>query len=431
MTVSAWRRWRATAITSVVDQGVGSGGQFLFSVVLARWLPPAEYGTYALVFSYFLLLAGFQSAIVVEPMNVLGPSRYRTRLRSYLATVVRANLVVTSGLALVCLLLARAVKPMWGISSEVLLGLAVLIPTMLLLWSCRQACYVLRKPQLGLQSSVVYALGLVAALAVLHAMGREAPRAWLNAFGGMAVAALAASLIVWPEVGRLHSDESPQGFPVDHQTIVRQHWCYGRWILVASAADWIGTGIYLPIVAGLLGLTASGGLRAMQNLILPLQQVVAGIGLLLLPWMAGEVVRRGAVPFLNTTARLVLLHAGLAGAYGLVLLAGQDHLIRLVYGHGYYDGLRWIVPLLVGGAIVKAATQPLALAVRAVQWPAAVLAGKLATVAILLVAGLPLVRRLGVGGAACGLMLGNLGEMTVLAYHMLRVRGRWAMIQRV
>src|SRR5262245_24752524 len=59
-----------TAMWSLADQGTVSLGNSLMYIVLARLLPPIEYGTYALLLSAFFALQLVCSAILFYPLAV-------------------------------------------------------------------------------------------------------------------------------------------------------------------------------------------------------------------------------------------------------------------------------------------------------------------------------------------------------------------------
>ncbi|GIX47763.1 MAG: hypothetical protein KatS3mg131_1974 [Candidatus Tectimicrobiota bacterium] len=61
-------RWARKGGLAVLDQGLFSGANFLVNILLARWLPPEEYGAFAVALSVFYLLAGFHTAVLTEPM---------------------------------------------------------------------------------------------------------------------------------------------------------------------------------------------------------------------------------------------------------------------------------------------------------------------------------------------------------------------------
>src|SRR3989441_2730697 len=98
--VSKRPAWLGRGFSALADQGLFAGAGFATNVLLARWLPPENYGAYALALSIFLFISGFHNALVLEPMSVLGPASYGASLPTYLRTVLRLHFGLTVVLAM-------------------------------------------------------------------------------------------------------------------------------------------------------------------------------------------------------------------------------------------------------------------------------------------------------------------------------------------
>src|SRR4030067_1337494 len=81
---------------ALLDQGFFSGFNFIAVVLLARWMTPEGFGAYSYVFSIFLLLAGFHSVLIVEPLNIYGPSRYKNCLTEYLKLIQKVHWILSA-----------------------------------------------------------------------------------------------------------------------------------------------------------------------------------------------------------------------------------------------------------------------------------------------------------------------------------------------
>ena len=73
--------WASKGVLALTDQGLIAASNFLVALLLARQVPRAEYGAYALAFEVFLLMVVVYSAFILEPMSVFGPSQYNHCLR--------------------------------------------------------------------------------------------------------------------------------------------------------------------------------------------------------------------------------------------------------------------------------------------------------------------------------------------------------------
>src|SRR6185436_2674834 len=91
----ARRRWRMRVTWSLVDQALISGSGFLLNILIARWVPPAEYGLFAVAYAGFVVASGIHTSLLVEPMSVLGAARPSSELASYLGRLMSGHLALT------------------------------------------------------------------------------------------------------------------------------------------------------------------------------------------------------------------------------------------------------------------------------------------------------------------------------------------------
>ena len=406
--------WRTPLLLSVIDQGLVSGAHFGLNVVLARWVSPAEYGVFAITFSLFLLASGLHVALLLEPMNVLGAARPVSELGRYVGSLVQAHFVLTAPLSLLLAAAALVARNRNASLAGALAALAAALPFLLLQWLLRQACYVQTRPDLAVRGSLIYVVALAATFAVLAPVtGLLGPLQ--AAFPALGVASLAAAAALWRP---LHVS-LPTGGPLPRD-LARAHWSYGRWIVAASVAHNAGNALYLPLVAAMLGLAASGTLKAVQNLALPLQQLLAALNLLALPALSRQRAAGGESRARPAVLRLVLAYTGAAAAYGALLVVGGERLLALLYGRSLYAGYGWSVALVAAAGVVSAAAQALGVGLRAMGRPHAVLWSKVAAALFLLAVGTLLLARHGLYGALLGVLLGSACEAAVLAAFVRR-----------
>jgi O-antigen/teichoic acid export membrane protein len=198
--------------------------------------------------------------------------------------------------------------------------------------------------------------------------------------------------------------------------VLREHWSYGRWILGASVAHGIANGLYLPLVGLFVGLEQTAVLRALQNLVLPMQQILAGIAMVAYPFMSRRVAEHGS-PYLNRRGPIFLgACVGFAVVYGLAISAIASPLITAIYGTGYYQAYAGLVPLFAVAGVTTALAQALSIIVRVVNRPQAVLWSKLGAALWLAGAGIFIVRAGGVRGAILSLAGGSLVEALILGF---------------
>ena len=103
------RVWIGRGALALTDQALFSGAGFLLSLLLGRWLTPAQYGAYALAFSVFLFASSFHNSLILEPMGVIGPASYKQNLPAYIAKLVKLHGYVALGLAFLMMVAAGGV----------------------------------------------------------------------------------------------------------------------------------------------------------------------------------------------------------------------------------------------------------------------------------------------------------------------------------
>ncbi|MBI3669130.1 MAG: hypothetical protein HY237_05045, partial [Acidobacteria bacterium] len=314
---STWLRKGASALT---DQGLVAAAGFSTTILLGRWLPPAEYGAYALAFSVFLFLAGFHNALLLEPMSVLGPASYRNCLPAYLRSVLQLHFALTFLLAVSLSLLGACLK-FWMPHSSVsaaLLGVSIGTPWILLLWLGRRAAYLELKPTSALRGAATYAIALVALLFLFQRRQWLSP---LTVFLLQAPAACLASAVIFASVvPRLKSRQT--GVAIG--TVLKQHWDYGRWVVATAFVYWITAGANYVMVGALLRMEDVGAFRSLQNFALPVPQFVTAMSLLLLPHASASFSQRGSIALRQNTKKFVFLFAtgGLLYMVGLLFFGG-------------------------------------------------------------------------------------------------------------
>jgi O-antigen/teichoic acid export membrane protein len=282
------RWWAGKAFWSVTDQGLFAVSNFALGVLLARWLPADQFGSFAVAHSVFLLLGTLHGGLVTEPMLVFGSSRHDRRFSGYLDVLVHAHWRLT---ALGALLLAGVAGACWLLSAPLLagafLGAAVATPAMLFGWLARRACAARLQPKLAAMGGAVYLLVVLAGSYALLRAGVLAPGSALVLMGVAGVISGAWILARLRSTGPATADLAPS-----RHEVYREHWHYGRWSLASSGLSWVPGNVYYLLLPAFAGLEAAGAVRAVSNLVLPVLHLNAALGILLLPALSSVAADR-------------------------------------------------------------------------------------------------------------------------------------------
>jgi O-antigen/teichoic acid export membrane protein len=411
-----WRRSGSNLAASVIDQGLVSAPSFALNLLLGRALSAEGYGAFATGFAVLTVGMGFHAAFVVEPMSVKGAIRAAESRGRYLGTLALVHLLCATPLALGFL----AVGALAGVHAlgPVFVALALTFPSLTLFWLLRSACYLDGKPAAALRGSATYGTVLLLPTIVLHRAGRLSPASALLVIAG---AAALGSLVLWRRLGVRLMDVTRRGSTDALGSVLREHWRFGRWIIAAAAASSLAHNLYVPVVGGVLGLAQGGAYRAMQVFTAPLAQVMQAAGMLALPWLS----RRASLDPSSATragGKLLVLGGALAAGYGALLALVGPALVHLVYRSSYFDQHAWLIRFFAAVLVATTLAQLSGILLRAYGFPDGILWSKLAAVVVLLGAGLPLVWKLGLRGAAWGSILVPLAEATAALLLLARRR---------
>ncbi len=391
---------------AIVDQALISGSNFAISILLARWLGAEQYGAYAVAFGIFVLLSLVYQALVLEPMAVFGGSSYRNCLRGYLNTLLRIHVVISVSL---CTVLGISAFVLHGMAQQgglagALAGVTIASPCVLVFWLARRMFYLELSPAEAAGGSLLYCALILSALFIAFHRGLLSP---FTAFLFIALGAFVTSLVLWIRL-RSQLRKGDPG-PALGEAWSR-HWGYGKWALASSIAGWIPAYIYYPLVSSFHGMAASGQLKALMNLTLPLEQTKAALSMLFLPYAARVAARKDGTGAAALTAQMT----GLAFAGGLIywalILPFPKQVFHLMYSSKYTEVIH-LLPLVAIGSVVWSAAYGPAIALRGMESPDLVFkAFAIATLGSLVV-GIPATWYFGLKGAIWG---GNLADFCSL-----------------
>lgn len=408
--VKVLRPWLKKGSWTILDQALFAGSNFVLNILLVRWLTPEAYGAFAVGFTVFLLLGALHTGLLTEPMLVFGPTRFTRHWAAYLALLLRGHLLFALACGLGLALAGWAFRQAgYGLMGTVLLALAWSQFGILFLWLLRRACYALLKPQWAALAGLGYAVLLLGSTWFWFSAGRLSAAAALGLMAGASV--LAGAGLMWQFRVPLRRRPDPRLTRV----VIRRHWHYGRWASATGALQWIPGQVAFLILPLYAGLAASGALKALLNLILPIVHIYGALAVLLLPVFAKA---RAAGTFGQTVRAALALVLLATGVYWVLLGWLGAPLMQLLYGGQYlaYAPLLWWVgalPFMAGiGSILRTT-------LRALERPDHVFWAYLASSGTALTAGLALIMAYGLRGALVSFIVQMLVELGLM-WHSFR-----------
>jgi len=415
--VNFWQEWRGKISISIIEQGIFSGGNFVLSILLARWLLPAEYGVFVIAFTVFLFLSGFYQALILEPMIVIGAAHHRDNLDKYMGVVVYAHWGLSVLFALFILLIAVIMYLMKNAFAFPFLCLTVATPLILFFWLFRQTCYLQMKPQAALEGSLLYILFLFLGLSILRRQNFLTP---LSALAVMSLASIGTSLLLWKKLDVAMPNFSWLRIKTDAWSIFMENWQYGKWVFGSAFANWLSILIYLPAVGFWVGLSQAGSFKAIQNVMLPLQQTVIVITLLFTSWLSRERQTRGREYLRKNIYRLIKAGSFLSIIYVIVVVLFGPSVIKLLYGPDRYTDFLWLLPFLGVIAFMQSTIRTLGVGLKVLQKSSAIFWAQATGAVFTLTISVYLIMKLGLSGAVIGLLLTTFLIAIALVYFLFR-----------
>jgi O-antigen/teichoic acid export membrane protein len=276
----------------------------------------------------------------------------------------------------------------------------------------RRFAYLDRSPPTALAIDAA-ANGPLVAYALLVLAG------WISA--GCASALIVAAfggLLGWT-VGVLRHQGWIGAPPISVREALRHHVRRGGWLVGATLASWGANQLYPFLVAGALGLEATGILAACRSLIgvtqIPLQTLDAQG----LPAARRSFVDGGRGSLVRVMARIALVVAGTVGLACIAVIVFPDLALRIGFGdryHGAAAPMRWIA----AQQILIAAGYLLNIGLLAIDEPRCGFWSRLGACVATVTLGPLMIHLWGVAGACAAMFINSLAIVAVGGWWFLR-----------
>jgi O-antigen/teichoic acid export membrane protein len=381
----------------LADQALISATSLVTMVLLARSLRPAEFGTFTLAYTGLLLANSMQTAFVTSPHNVIGSTKESDRYVVFTSTIAAAQLA-SAGCVALAVLVVGIVIGFFGIGSAALFAaLAAALFCWQLQEFLRRVLYTEGKISGAFINDLYSYAGQSLAIAVL----------WRTSFltATTALLAIAVSSAVGVAIGLFQLKRSLR-LHIDRAVFFEQ-WDFGKWLAAGETGYWLSSTIYTYIAAALLGTAASGGLKAAQVILGPLNILLFYLDVMLpirfsKAWTNGteQALPRAVRTAYLTTMPFVVGYCVLAGAFA-------PSLLRIAYGSDYTH-FATVVIIVAATCLLSYLGRVLTAALQARRMTQAVFHTHLAAAIFTVALGWLFVEKLGVAGAALGIGLSSL-----------------------
>jgi O-antigen/teichoic acid export membrane protein len=183
-----------------------------------------------------------------------------------------------------------------------------------------------------------------------------------------------------------------------------EHWKYSKWVLSTAFVFQLTTQGYYWIVAGFVSVKDVAGLRAMQMLVGPMDQVFIALSFLVLPALAARYASKRMGNFLALSKHYVLAVVTATALFALAVRIVGKPVMHWLY-NGRFDDLAPMLYVLAFLPLVMGIGNTMNDTLKATEHPKMVFYAYVCSGATTLVGGVPLVIHFGLSGAVYGMFL--------------------------
>ncbi len=330
-------------VWALADQVLISGTNFVTMILLARGLNSASaFGAFVLVHSILLFSNSIQSALVTQPHNVLGVSRFGADYVRYTSSTAVNQLVIVLGFS-------GLVSIAWGISRWQGWGVAPLLLAMVpavFAWQLQE--FMRRVLYTESRTSMAFAIDIIAyggQTAVITACW------WRGVLSGsLALVAIAVASALGALVGLWQLRRS-----LDWQfdfSVTKENWHFGKWLAAGYiVGNWFSSQLLIFLAAALLGTWAAGILRAIHTIFGPMRILAQAFSISLPIRLANTLEHRGPLAFRQDVTYAFLIAMPLLGVYCLLVGLLSGHILTFTFGEKY-AGHEYVLMLYAASAFV-------------------------------------------------------------------------------
>jgi O-antigen/teichoic acid export membrane protein len=344
---------KAGSAWALADQMVVSAGNFAITLLLARGLSPAEFGTFVLINAACLIVIGFHANLIVSPLVVLGASASAAKARTYPMAAVVFTLGLLPVSALVVFLASASLH------REVTGLLAIIY---ILVWqlqeTTRRALLSRLRYRDAIWGDAISYLGRALIVGYLATQSRVS----LNeAFAVMAATSLAAAalqcwqgkfaLATWTQLCECGA----------------KFWTLGKWLVVVSLTSVVAGPIYPWLLDWFHGREAAASFQAAMNVLGLANPLILSIPTIAMPAAANLLLTRSqhtSKSLLGLAMKYVVQFELILAPWFAILMLWPHNALVLFYGKASVYGSQTSalrigvlvyllnVPMIVLGAVL-------------------------------------------------------------------------------
>jgi O-antigen/teichoic acid export membrane protein len=401
---------------ALIDQMLISGVNFFIAFFLARNLPESEFGTISIILLFLVFLNNVQTAIITQPHNVLGASKYNKNnieFKVYTTTTLISQVAFALAL-LLCALFVGFFE--YGLNNNIL-GTAILVlgPAVFTRQFQEYARRVLFTNgdviSVFINDLISYG-GLLVGVIII----------WL--YDVLTISNILLLIFLTSLLGSILGGYQLRKFIVvtlsilDIKKYLLSNLKFGGWLLAGVLVSWAGTQLYPVILAGMAGIEATAAFFACLNIVKLMNPLMFTITSYVTP-IAAKAADTGKTELNKIIAKTVLLCMPIVIVSTIVISSMPEQLLNLLYATKY-QGYGNLLRMLALSIILIFSANILQLGLRSLHLTKEIFLGFLVSGIVTFTLGIYMIDMFGIIGAASGLLISWLSSILIFSYFYYR-----------
>lgn len=333
---------------SIFDQFLSVFITFSINILLARYDQKENYGYFVLSYSLFTFLLGIYNSLILDAYTVFGSGKFNKSFKTYSLLMFKKQLyfsvLITAFIFTIISYLTFFTKIKINLS---LWGLTFALSFLFLSQFIRRTFYI--------QGNIRKALIVTSIVFITVVLG-EIVLLKINLFNGLTAFILLG--IGWL-IGTIYFIRKEnysiikENFKNIYPTYIREHWNYSSWIILTAFVFQLTNQGYYWLASGLLAVDQVGNLKAVQNIISPVDQLFISLSLLTLPLLAKTYIVNMVKEYNLLLKKILFMSIFMSSLYAVFLWFFGPFIIHLLY-KGKYDSVFFIIyplsiiPIIMG-----------------------------------------------------------------------------------
>jgi O-antigen/teichoic acid export membrane protein len=392
---------------SLADQIFSVGTIFIANIILARTATTSEYGAFAIIYTVYTLITAMHNAYLMEPFTLFASGLYRKDFTEYLQYAIRINYMIC--MALSFLTFGTFIFLFTMDDDEyytVVFGLAIALTSSLTAIFSRRVFYIDKNTRLAAKMSFYFFSIVIFGLMVL------VNTKLLSGFSIFILIGLGWLIAMSIFYKKYSIGFKNNNFISYHPNYWKKHWTYSRWVIATALIFQLSSQGYLWIVGGILSLNEVASLRALLNITQPINILFGAISMVSIIRLSKVFQDKDYYKFEAILIKVLTCLLILSIIFYILVLMFDEKIIKFLYSGKYLNSLEFlkivgVAPVVFGvGALLNDA-------LKAMEEPKWTFYSYLASGSVTLAIGIPLIYKLGLEGAAWGILISSVTFATV------------------